>query len=228
MTENYNLLLVEDKESNEVLINHIAEDLKHTNGANINLTRIDRNKCICDTHYDIILHGYKSLQMIHSLSLYDHLTGLYNRKGFFHLIERQMKLSVRRRENFLLIYIDIDNFKKLNDTYGHMVGDSMLVRVANILRLSFRDSDIIARIGGDEFVVFPAEWSNKRDIINRIKERTDADNNRDNRHAISFSIGIVNCKPEDNNSIDELLHKADSAMYRDKRGKARHGQEVMR
>jgi two-component system, cell cycle response regulator len=90
------------------------------------------------------------------LSVTDELTGLYNRRGFFTLAEQLVKLSNRQKNVLYLLFADLDNLKEINDIYGHEAGDQVLIETAKIFRDSFRDSDIIARIGGDEFIVVPA------------------------------------------------------------------------
>src|SRR5215510_9093069 len=91
---------------------------------------------------------------LRNLSLTDDLTGLYNRRGFFTLAEQHLKSARRARRQASLIYIDMDGLKTLNDTHGHEEGSNALREIANILRNTFRSSDIIARIGGNEFVIF--------------------------------------------------------------------------
>ncbi|MCX7846223.1 MAG: diguanylate cyclase, partial [Dictyoglomaceae bacterium] len=93
------------------------------------------------------------------LSLTDELTGLYNRRGFITLAEQQLKIFERVNKRGILIYIDLDNMKEINDTFGHLEGDKYLRNFVDILRKSFRKSDIIARIGGDEFVILCMETS---------------------------------------------------------------------
>jgi diguanylate cyclase (GGDEF)-like protein len=88
-------------------------------------------------------------------SFTDKLTGLYNRKGFFTLAKHRLKIAKRQKSGLLMLYADVDNIKEINDAYGHEEGDNLLKETANILKSIYRESDIIARIGGDEFVVFP-------------------------------------------------------------------------
>lgn len=92
-------------------------------------------------------------ERLHILSLTDELTGLYNRRGFFTLAEQQLKIANRLKKGPVLLSIDLDDLKWINDTFGHVEGDRALKETAHILRESFRDSDVMARIGGDEFVV---------------------------------------------------------------------------
>jgi GAF domain-containing protein len=94
-----------------------------------------------------------ALEQIHTLSITDELTGLYNRRGFRLLADKLIRRAARGGEPFNLVYLDLDGLKRINDTQGHGIGDSMISAAAGILRQTFRESDILARIGGDEFCV---------------------------------------------------------------------------
>jgi diguanylate cyclase (GGDEF)-like protein len=89
--------------------------------------------------------------------LTDELTGLYNRRGFFVSAQQQLKLANRYNKGIFIFSADLDDLKIINDNFGHKTGDSALVETANILKKTFRESDIIARIGGDEFVILGME-----------------------------------------------------------------------
>jgi diguanylate cyclase (GGDEF)-like protein len=156
------------------------------------------------------------------LTYTDELTGLYNRRGFFTLAEQQLKMASRFKGGILILYADIDNLKSINDTYGHDEGSRAIKEVANILRTTYRDSDIIARIGGDEFVVFPVGTS--EDSIKRIIERLQANIDQYNKEnpsgfKLSVSFGISKCGPKSYLDLEQLLKTADSAMYRHKNAK---------
>ena len=112
----------------------------------------------------------KILEEMRNLALRDELTGLYNRRGFFALIEHQLKLAKRKKTGMFLLYADLDDLKSINDTWGHREGDVALIETAKILRKNYRESDVIARIGGDEFVVFPAGTSDddSEKILDRL------------------------------------------------------------
>jgi two-component system, cell cycle response regulator len=157
---------------------------------------------------------------LRSLALIDDLTGLYNRRGFFTLAEHHLKLAERTHKNFYLIFSDIDNLKKINDDLGHLQGDLFLKKAAEILRYSFRDSDIIARIGGDEFVVLIPETTdyNVKSTITRLQENIKKYNKEEKKN-LSLSIGISNFYPNANLSLQELLDKADKNLYKDKNNK---------
>src|SRR5208282_5416520 len=99
---------------------------------------------------------YKAMEeKLHALSITDDLTGLFNRRGFYTFAEQQLKLAGRQKKKIYMLYADQDNLKEINDTWGHQEGDAALVDIAAIFKECFRDSDVVARIGGDEFVVVP-------------------------------------------------------------------------
>ena len=164
----------------------------------------------------------KMQQEIRNLTLRDELTGIYNRRGFFALVEYQFNLAKRSKTGMFMLYADLDNLKIINDTLGHQEGDRALTMAADILRKNFRQSDIIARIGGDEFVVFPVGTS--ADCVDKILERLqkaleayNAENNRG--YSLSISAGISFYDPERPCTIDDLLAAADRSMYERKMNK---------
>ena len=144
----------------------------------------------------------------------DSLTGLYNRKFFFENVSKLLEIAKRDKRKLLIIFIDLDNFKTINDLYGHKKGDEILKKVAEILKRGFRNSDIIARLGGDEFVVailLGGEEDNIKKIVNRTRGEIEK-----NLPEISFSYGYVKY-PEDGKNIQELVKIADERMYNNKR-----------
>ena len=160
--------------------------------------------------------------VLRNLSLRDELTGLYNRRGFLTLSEQQLKTAHRLKKSALLIFADLDRMKWINDKFGHHEGDRALIKAAEILKEVFRESDIIARIGGDEFVVLAMETHDTNEyIINtRLNEKLDAYNTGGpRRYMISFSIGFAKYDPENPCSIEKLLTQADTNMYKQKRKK---------
>jgi two-component system cell cycle response regulator len=155
---------------------------------------------------------------LRSLALIDDLTGLYNRRGFFTLAEHHLKLAERMHKKFYLIFSDIDNLKKINDDFGHLQGDLFLKKAAEILCYSFRDSDIIARIGGDEFVVLIPETTdyNAKSAITRLQENIKKYNKKEKKN-LSLSMGIANFHPNLKFSLQDLLDKADKHLYEEKK-----------
>ncbi len=153
----------------------------------------------------------RSNTILENLSLIDDLTGLYNRKGFFALAEHRVKLACREGEPFSIAFVDLDGLKRINDTFGHQAGNRALIDTAEVLRKCFRESDILARIGGDEFAVFvaKADESEIAGIMSRIEEQLAACNATAGRqYPLSFSIGIVSGGLQ-NADIDTLLAQAD-------------------
>ena len=159
------------------------------------------------------------IQEVRSTSLTDDLTGTYNRRGFIALAKQQMKLARRNEKEFLILFIDIDRLKMINDVFGHVEGDNAIVRLAHIMRQTFRDSDIIARIGGDEFIVLAIESTAKDEgiLIERLVQRVADDNAQAHFHVdLSVSIGTTVYDPKHPCSIEELLTRADENMYHNK------------
>jgi len=171
--------------------------------------------------FDKMMRDHKGEEALLALSLIDELTGLYNRRRFFVLAEQYLKLSVRKKEKLLLLFIDMDNLKWINDHHGHNEGDQALIDLANILKETFRESDIIARIGGDEFVVLSESADENGEIIvTRLYENIEDHNAKGSRrYPLSISVGTTQFDPKYPISIDELLSKADALMYAQKRRK---------
>ena len=155
------------------------------------------------------------------LTIKDDLTNLYNRRGLIELSKQQMKIAKRQKIPVSLLFADIDNFKKINDTFGHKEGDSILIETARILNETYRETDIITRIGGDEFAVLLMGASeNDVDVIkSRLQENIDESNKKNNKHKLSLSIGIATSHPELINDIEHLLTQADKLMYEQKNSK---------
>ncbi|HET7583555.1 MAG TPA: diguanylate cyclase [Gemmatimonadaceae bacterium] len=159
---------------------------------------------------------------LRAMSLVDDLTGLYNRRGFLTVARQQLKMADRMRKRMVHVFVDVDGLKEINDTHGHREGDRVLLQTAELLKETFRDSDIVARIGGDEFVVLAMETSGATAEAwsSRIREQLHARNARAERVVpVAFSMGIAYYDPECPVSIDELLAKADALMYAEKRRK---------
>ena len=161
-------------------------------------------------------------EKLYSLSITDELTGLYNRRGFFTLAGHQLKSDKRNNRRTFLLYADLDNMKEINDTLGHAIGDVALINFASILRSTYRESDAIARIGGDEFVIYPVGTTddNAGIIAARLQQNIEKYNAKvDNQIKLSVSVGVVCCLPESSNTIDDLLVQADNLMYEIKKQK---------
>ena len=165
----------------------------------------------------------ESEEKYRSLSLVDELTGLYNRRGFLTMVEHYLKIVKRQKKGIFMLYADFDDLKSINDTWGHQEGDLALIETAKNLKETYRESDIIARISGDEFVVIPV--GTDRDcldiVINRLQKALDSYNAQSNcGYRLSLTVGIAFYDPEHPCTIEELLAQADKSMYERKRGKS--------
>jgi diguanylate cyclase (GGDEF)-like protein/PAS domain S-box-containing protein len=157
---------------------------------------------------------------LRSLSLVDELTGVYNRRGFYSLATQHLSLAQRTGGRVCLIMVDVDGLKEINDRFGHHQGDAALVALASILKDNCRRSDVVARIGGDEFVLLaPSISDGGADfLVARLHRALEAENRRNLRpHRFSASIGSVECQPEPGYTLDRLLNEADRKMYEAKR-----------
>jgi len=156
------------------------------------------------------------------LALTDELTCLYNRRGFFAAAVQQLKVATRKEQSLLLLYCDVDNLKKINDSYGHREGDMALIRAADALEQAFRASDILARLGGDEFVVL-AEASGKTEelVLRRLEKNLKELNAEETRYELTLSIGVARFDPKCAMPLGELMAQADEAMYEEKRKQQR-------
>lgn len=154
-----------------------------------------------------------------NLALQDELTGLYNRRGFLVLAERQLKLARRSGRSLLLFFIDVDGLKEINDLFGHGEGDAALKCAAEALETTFRDSDVIARLGGDEFAVLAIEASGQSEatIRERLTEYLNSARRQDSDYRFSVSLGAARFDPWNQTSIRDLIAEADRAMYEQKR-----------
>ncbi len=169
--------------------------------------------------FDKMMRDRRAEEALQALSLTDELTGLYNRRRFFVLTEQCLKVAIRTKKRPLLLFIDMDNLKWINDHYGHSEGDQALIHLAEILKKTFRESDIVARIGGDEFVVLVELLDEHGEIpMTRLHENLREYNAKGSqRYTLSISVGMAQFDPEYPVSIDELLAKADGSMYSQKR-----------
>jgi diguanylate cyclase (GGDEF)-like protein len=158
-----------------------------------------------------------------NLALTDELTGLYNRRGFMAVAERQMRLGRRTGRGMLFFKMDVNGLKSINDSFGHLEGDCALKRTSAVLEETFRDSDVVARLGGDEFAVLAIEAAgcSEPTIGARLFERLKSINAEQSRYEISLSVGVARFDPRNVTSIGELMVKADQAMYEQKRRRSR-------
>jgi diguanylate cyclase (GGDEF)-like protein len=164
-----------------------------------------------------------------SLSLMDELTGLHNRRGFVSLAEQHLKLTSRQGVRSTLIFIDVDNLKYINDNFGHREGDYALQQIAGLLRECFRQSDIIGRLGGDEFCVLLSHMDETGDLL--VRERllnliTRNNENSKRFYSLSVSLGIVDIAGHQD--LAHQISRADALMYEHKRAKQISGERLTR
>ncbi|MDQ6718124.1 MAG: GGDEF domain-containing protein, partial [Gemmatimonadota bacterium] len=153
------------------------------------------------------------------LALTDELTGLHNRRAFLSLSEHALKIAQRNHTECLLFYADVDGLKRINDSLGHHIGSAMIAEAAVMLRTVFRDSDIIARVGGDEFAVLAIAnpVANADILLNRLSTKLSSFNNSQDRpYTLSLSVGVAHFKPGSGSSVQQLMRQADLAMYEQK------------
>jgi diguanylate cyclase (GGDEF)-like protein len=151
---------------------------------------------------------------------HDALTGINNRRGFEMLAQKSMENSARYGLKSALIFFDLNKFKKINDTYGHQVGDQALVDFSRLLTQMIRKSDIIARLGGDEFVVMlmnAEEFEARQQVKVFMQELKKYNQQFSQPYELCVSYGIVEYVPEDHASLKELISAADELMYHNKK-----------
>lgn len=169
--------------------------------------------------YALIRH--EKDESLRQLALIDELTQLYNRRGFLSVFHQYLEIARREDKDLLLLMVDVDGLKVINDSLGHLEGDRAIIDTAKVLKETFRSSDLIGRIGGDEFVVLAVQASDK-DVIGirmRLQENTDKYNQRNPDFTLSLSIGIIAFNPKDDVIFEVLLEQADEDLYHQKRQK---------
>lgn len=187
--------------------------------------RLDRVALAKSLRYSIERHRLQ--KNLHDLSLRDDLTGLYNRRGFMALAEQHLRI-LQRKGAALLVYVDLDDLKLINDSHGHLEGNRALVVTANVLRACFRQSDILARVGGDEFCVLmtDATQDSAEQVRRRLESRIDFINGLSSwNFRISLSVGMADVPAIFQPPLEQLLRIADTQMYEEKRKKQMRGAE---
>ncbi len=179
------------------------------------LTKIEKDhlKNIIPIIFTYFLKLYKA----EKLALIDELTGLYNHKYLMQYLEKEVEKAERYNDRFSVIFIDLDGLKRVNDAYGHIYGAKTLKEVGYILKRYVRSSDIVARFGGDEFVVivFKSSVESAKKIAHRLREKIKEYNFLSEEGfnlKLSASFGIA-CFPEHGKTAEELIKRADEAMY---------------
>lgn len=211
-------LLASDKEFGQVLheVDEISKALR-SETPDAQTLRVAAHPAVWGAVKQVLLD-----RELRNLALTDDLTCLYNRRGFFAAATQQLKLALRNGRGMLLLFCDVDNLKKINETYGHCEGDLALVRTANALGEAFRDSDILARLGSDKFAVLALEASTEDQaiLLHRLEEILKKPNIDETRYELSLSVGVARFDPQHALSLGELIEHADREMYEQKRNRA--------
>lgn len=210
------VVVLTDEEDEEVAVSTVQ------GGAQDYLVKSEVGPAVLARAVRHAIERHRLLSALRSLSLIDDLTGLYNRRGFADLGEQYLKLARRTARGVTMVFLDLDRFKTINDSLGHHVGDRALIKVADILRATFRRSDIIARLGGDEFAVLALEASGESAelLVERLRERF-REFNQSGRESYQLlvSIGMSRHDGDMRMRLEDLLSEADNAMYEEKRSK---------
>ena len=168
-------------------------------------------------------------ERVHMLSLTDDLTGLFNRRGFILLAARQLRVARRAVGAAWVLMADVDGLKPVNDAYGHETGDKLLRVASGVLRSSARELDIVGRIGGDEFAIFGAGEEVPRALVERVQAAIDLHNMRNEKGLkLTMSMGMESCAPVCETSLEELMARADKAMYAVKRERSGGGMQSVK
>jgi diguanylate cyclase (GGDEF)-like protein len=162
---------------------------------------------------------HKAEERLHKLAITDDLTQAHNRRYFLDLAEHELARARRYGESFALVMFDLDRFKQINDTYGHLAGDEVLRRVSTLGRASLRASDLFARYGGDEFtILLPAtSLAQAQEVVDRLRAKL-ADTKlsyqgRTFRSTLTAGIVLFNPRTDAAQTLDSLLQRADEALY---------------
>lgn len=171
----------------------------------------DVMEVLCDTISADLGHIYKENQLKIESCL-DPLTSSFNRRGFEEIFAKSRKISAQLYRSCQLLFIDLDGFKQINDTLGHEIGDKVLVTFARALRSLVRDTDVVARWGGDEFVILlnsevAIEIKKFCSRLNQVLKQESLETN------VGYSLGHVDIKPDEDKSLHDYIEVADQAMY---------------
>ena len=159
-------------------------------------------------------------QKVQELAITDELTGLHNRRAFHDALDRELRRSKRYQKPLSLIMLDIDGFKEINDTFGHQVGDDVLKSLAVHLQGAVRETDLLARYGGDEFAVILPETKAGEAVISAERLKNTVKNYYfkagGSHHGVTLSIGIADVTNGSTDSRNEIINRADSVLYMSK------------
>jgi len=173
------------------------------------------NKDDLDALKDLASTAERELAAIQMATI-DELTNIPNRRGFMIVAQHSLKLCIRQRLPATLAYMDLDNFKSINDTHGHMAGDKVLSTFATQMSQVCRESDLLARLGGDEFVILFINTSKdeaEKHMVRLQQSLLEYAQKEKHGYEMSFSYGITDHDPKKHSSIEELLDASDALMY---------------
>ena len=157
---------------------------------------------------------------LYELATKDSMTQLFNRRHFIESAQRQITQMQRTRVSGAMLMIDIDDFKKVNDTFGHAMGDEVIVKVAAILKINSRDYDLVGRVGGEEYAMLlsPCDFDKANQIAERLRNKTEdlSIAHLNNTIKVTISIGLTMIKKSDKD-IDRTMHRADVSLYKAKK-----------
>jgi diguanylate cyclase (GGDEF)-like protein len=153
------------------------------------------------------------------LAMTDDLTGLHNRRGFLVYGSKTLAEAARHQKATAVLYVDIDGLKRVNDAFGHEAGTTLILGAADVLKNSFRAADVLARIGGDEFVALAAVSRQDADtIMTRLTWHLDKFNATAGLpYQLALSVGMAHMEPDRGKSLEDLVREADAVMYEQKR-----------
>ena len=178
---------------------------------------LDRNESLTNRNERLMKNNHElSIQ-----STEDELTKVLNRRGFMERAEKELKRAAKNERSGMVFFADMDGLKKINDTWGHKIGDIAIQTEAKVLLEAFRETDIVGRLSGDEFAIVSTGLT--KGYISAIRERINQLNKLFSERAnlpltLSISLGYIEFTPE-NSNLDELLSKADQVLYKEKEKK---------
>ena len=157
----------------------------------------------------------KSVSLLYEAATHDEKTGLYNNKFFETVLDMEIEKAKRGHQKLSLFMIDIDFFKKINDTHGHMKADELLARLANVIKKQLRKSDVAARFGGEEFIILLPETDleKAKPLTSRLREEIKKDSML-KKYGVTVSGGLTQFKEKDNKK--KFKERADKALYKAK------------
>jgi len=159
-----------------------------------------------------------ALYELHDVATKDEKTGIYNHRFFMTVFEMELEKAKRGKQKLCLVVIDIDFFKKFNDTYGHLVGDEILLELATTLQGELRKYDILARFGGEEFFVLLPETAivRAKQVAERLRKSLWRRSTKMKKYGVAISLGVTEYKKID--SMGRMINRADKALYVSKKG----------